>query len=109
MSQATLSSAAEPIYSLYREEPDFQELLDYFVTTAAERRVELQSLYESRSVDDLRVQAHQLKGAGGGYGYPGLSELAATLETACKQPLPNLDEIGPLLDQLVDYLGRVQA
>jgi HPt (histidine-containing phosphotransfer) domain-containing protein len=32
--------------------------------------------------DELRRSAHQLKGAGGGYGYPSITEVARSLETA---------------------------
>jgi HPt (histidine-containing phosphotransfer) domain-containing protein len=97
------------IYSVFQDEPDFQELLEEFVTAANERRGLLQTLYRQGEVAGIKVQAHQLKGAGGGYGFEGLSELSARLEDACKEAVPNLDEIGPLLDAVVEYLGRVRA
>lgn len=102
------ADAVEPIYSAYQSDEDFRELLEDFYTAAHERREELQTSFAAGELVQVRTQAHQLKGAGGGYGFDGLSELAAHLEDACRQPAPQLDEIAPLLDRVVDYLGRIR-
>lgn len=101
--------AGMPIYSAFREDPDFQELLVDFVQSARERTVTLSEAYEQRSVESLRTQAHQLKGAGGGYGFDDLSRIAADLEQACKSEHPQIDEIGRCLDVLLDHLRRVSV
>lgn len=107
MPNRTLSSA-EPIYSIFQDDEDFRELLGEFVSSARERRSLLEGYYAQGQIGTLRVHAHQLKGAGGGYGFEGLSVLAEELEDACKAPQPDLDEIGPLLDDVVSYLSRIQ-
>lgn len=107
MSANSATGSAQPIYSVYRDEEDFRELLEDFVDNAAIRREALRDLYSQGQIEPVRVQAHQLKGAGGGYGFDGLTELASRLEEACKRPTPNVHEIGPLLDEVVDYLSRV--
>ncbi len=105
----TVSSvSAEPIYSIFQDEEDFRELLADFKQSAETRRGLLEESFRGGQVGTIRVHAHQLKGAGGGYGFEGLSELAAQLEEACKRPTPDLDEIGPLLDHVMDYLGRIR-
>jgi HPt (histidine-containing phosphotransfer) domain-containing protein len=101
------TAAAGPIYSTFQHEDDFRELLEDFVDNASTRRNVLQESYVGGQIDTVRVQAHQLKGAGGGYGFEGLSDLAARLEEACKRSTPDVNEIGPLLDDVVDYLARV--
>lgn len=111
MSPANLNSAPHAggaVYSIYQDDPDFQELLAEFTAAAAGRSQSLQESFAAGEVASIRVQAHQLKGAGGGYGFAELSELAGRLEDACKDPVPSLDRIGPMLNLVVDYLSRVR-
>ncbi|MDX1970297.1 MAG: Hpt domain-containing protein [Planctomycetaceae bacterium] len=102
------AETAEPIYSIYQDEDDFRELLEEFYTSANERRTTLQQSLATRQLGTIRIHAHQLKGAGGGYGFEGLSQIASELEVACQQPQPDFDEICRRLDQVVDYLGRIR-
>jgi histidine phosphotransfer protein HptB len=105
---APSTTTAEPIYSIFQDEEDFRELLADFYDSAQQRRGVLQDSFQTGQLGTIRVHAHQLKGAGGGYGFEGLSDIAAQLEDACKSDQPRLDEIGPLLDDVVDYLGRIR-
>lgn len=98
----------QPIYSVYQAEDDFRELLEDFFEAAQERRDVLQASFAAGELSRVRTQAHQLKGAGGGYGFERLSELASDLEHACQQPNPRIEEIAPLLDDVVDYLSRIR-
>jgi HPt (histidine-containing phosphotransfer) domain-containing protein len=98
-----------PIYSAFRDDEDFQELLVDFVQSAHERTATLSEAFQQGSVDTVRTLAHQLKGAGGGYGFDDLSVIAAELEQACKAETPNIDEIGQRLDTLLDHLRRVSV
>lgn len=97
----------EPLVSRFRDDPDYREILEEFVVATAERSASLVSAFAGGAIDEVRRQAHQLKGAGGGYGYDALSEVAADLERACKAPQPNIDEVSRLLDCVVDHLRRV--
>ena len=108
MVNSTRTTSVEPVYSSYRDEEDFQELLEEFLQSAQVRRHELQSSFLAGEIDAVRAQAHQLKGAGGGYGFEGLSVLAAQLENVCKYSDSSPEEIAPLLDDLVDYLSRIR-
>ncbi len=102
-----LAETAGPIYSKFRDDLDFHELLEEFVISARERRSALEATFADKSVPELARQAHQLKGAGGGYGYDSLSQVAARLEMACKNSEPDIDEIGTLLNDVMDHLIRV--
>ena len=94
-----------PVYSDFSDDPDYSELLKFFVDALPERTARLQDLQQSRKFESLRELAYQLKGAGGGYGFPGLSEAARELESACKET--NQDLISERLDQLEKYMCRI--
>ncbi len=96
-----------PVYSEFSDDPDFEELLEMFVDTIAERKDLLQQQFSSGNLPDIRVTAHQLKGAGGGYGFNDLTTLAADLEEACKEN--NIDRVGQTLDVVLEYMGRIKV
>ncbi len=107
MSEDETVSTDSPVYSSFAEDDDFGELLEYFFAALPERRTLLQESRQDGNIEQLRTQAHQLKGAGGGYGFPGLSETASRLEDACKQD--NHDAIDETLDRLIQYLDRIRV
>jgi HPt (histidine-containing phosphotransfer) domain-containing protein len=101
------SADSEPVRSALADDPDFRELLVEFAAAMPERRDGLIGAFRSGEYDLLRTRAHQLKGAGGGFGFPKLSEMAAALEKACvaKEPVGIVEA----LDQVVDYLNRISV
>jgi len=56
--------------------------------------------------ETVRSLAHSLKGAGGGYGFDALSEIAAAIEQAAKAK--NSGQIRAWLTDLADYLNKVE-
>jgi HPt (histidine-containing phosphotransfer) domain-containing protein len=105
MSDCHSSRANDRVRSLLADDADWDELLRGFVESIPEKRQILRDLQRSASVDQIRVLAHQIKGAGGGYGFPGLTAAAAELEQACRTSDPN--RVSTNVDQLVDYLDRI--
>jgi CheY-like chemotaxis protein/HPt (histidine-containing phosphotransfer) domain-containing protein len=82
--KAKQESIPEIIYSEYADDADLVELIDEF---AAGLEVDVESMreaLESGDLDGLRRLAHQMKGAGGSYGYPMLTGAAMRLEGAAK-------------------------
>ena len=77
----TPSADTGPLASQFANDADMVELLDMFISELGARSEQLADLLNARRMDDLRVVAHQLKGAAGGYGYPSLSEAAGVLES----------------------------
>jgi HPt (histidine-containing phosphotransfer) domain-containing protein len=55
----------------------------------------------------LRIGGHSLKGSGGGYGFPLLTTIGATIETAAKTK--DTATISAALDQYADYMRRVEV
>ncbi len=98
---------ATPLLSRFHDDPDFRELLEEFVLGTADRASALSVAYASGQWDEVRRQAHQIKGAGGGYGYDSLSEVAADLEQACRSESLNPDTIANALERVLDHLQRV--
>jgi histidine phosphotransfer protein HptB len=96
-----------PIRSELAAEADFREVLEAFVEAIPERCRLLAELHRNGSLDELARQAHQLKGAGGGYGFPEISGAGAELQHACRaQDAARIDQC---LAQLLDVLRRVEA
>jgi HPt (histidine-containing phosphotransfer) domain-containing protein len=96
-----------PITSEFAEDADFQDLLEIFYDSLAEQRSELARAFAEKQWDELSRKSHQLKGAGGGYGFPGLTAAALALETASDRQQPW--EIQEGLDDLLTYLDRILA
>ncbi len=103
------TETAGPIHSQFRGDPDLCELLEQFVDAARGRRETLAASFAAGFISEVAQQAHQIKGAGGGYGYASLSEAAARLEAACRSSEQNIDQIGQLLQELIDQLTRVSV
>ena len=87
--------SAEPIFSqLVQEDASF-------VQGMPERIERLEAALAEADFENLRRQIHQLKGSGGGYGYPDLTDLAARVEQhaiagqleACAAGLAKLKDI----------------
>jgi signal transduction histidine kinase/DNA-binding response OmpR family regulator/CHASE3 domain sensor protein len=66
--------------SEFVHEPAVQRLLEKFVERLPERVTALKTLLEEQNLLALRQAVHQLKGAGGGYGFPRITETAAAAE-----------------------------
>ena len=103
--QQVSAASSEPIRSDFADDPDFRELLEEFGKALPERCEGLLAAHRSGERDVLRTRAHQLKGAGGGFGFPRLSELAADLERASIEREPV--RIAETLESLIGYMSRI--
>ena len=106
MSHST-SAAKTPIRSQFADDADFREILEAFVDAIPERRRLLAELHRSGSLEELGRQAHQLKGAGGGYGFSEISAAGAELQQACRAQ--DTVQVARCLGELLDLLARVKA
>lgn len=95
----------EPVRSRFAGDPEYRELLEWFVASLAELAGTLRDQRRSADYAGLQVHAHQLKGAAGGYGFPELTTLASELERACRAGDPEC--IIRELDRLLAYMARV--
>lgn len=79
---ATEPGEGEVVVSLYADDPEMAIILEAFVWRLGGQVSAMGEALADRRYDDLRRLAHGLKGAGGGYGYPALSDASKTLEDA---------------------------
>lgn len=70
------------VSALLADDPDLLDLVEEFVEGLGQRAEELRQAFEQLDWDCLVKIAHQLKGAGGSYGYGDLSKLAKEMEDA---------------------------
>lgn len=75
----------EPIRSTYEDDPDMLELVEEFASELPERIQKIEALVAATDWTELQTIAHQLKGAGGGYGLQPITDSAAELELALKE------------------------
>jgi signal transduction histidine kinase/ActR/RegA family two-component response regulator/HPt (histidine-containing phosphotransfer) domain-containing protein len=80
--------ASEKLYSAMADNPVVAGVLPEFIAELPGEVDRLLSLLRQNDLLELRRAAHQMRGAGGGYGYPAISEAAARAERI-------IDESGP--------------
>lgn len=97
------------IYSSYADDPDFAEMLPFFVDGLAEMRVVIKESAQARDFDSVRREAHKIRGSAGGYGFAELSDLAGSLEESCKNSPQDETMILRTVEEMLDYLGKVRA
>ncbi len=75
----------DPIRSIYEDDSDMLEIVREFAAELPGRAESLENLLRDGELEELQRLAHQLKGAGGGYGFAPVTEVAASLEKALKE------------------------
>lgn len=86
---------------LLQAEPDLSDLVEKFVLDLPAVLDELRQLSEAQDWPTLRHKVHDLKGMGGTFGYPDLSELAAKLEFQL------INQDGQAVDTLLGELDKL--
>ncbi len=71
-----------PIFSRYHDDADMAEIIAMFVAELPDRVQAMDEALQHGEYGKVQRLAHQIKGAGGGYGFDQLSESAARLEAA---------------------------
>ena len=75
----------DAIVSQFRDAPGMENLLREYVESLPDKVSRLRSLLTVGEIGDLQSLAHQIKGHGGMYGYPCLSEAAGLIEEAAQE------------------------
>ena len=97
----------ETIRSTFRSDPGMAGIIAEFVGQLPQRLTEMRQAAANSQWDALQRLAHQLKGAGGSYGYACLTDTARELESHAKQE--DAEAAMLALGDLAHLCERVQA
>ena len=85
-----------------------KELIAQFTRQLPQSVSDLQRQLDQGNLEELARIAHRMKGAGGGYGFNQITELAASAEKAIKDSAP-LASITSRVNDLIDLIRRVNG
>ena len=74
------AKARPTLRSAFADDKDMSEVLAEFIAGLPDQVKQIEQLLSDSNAVALKRAVHQLKGAGGGYGFPGVTELAASAE-----------------------------
>ena len=97
------------VHSSRGNDLDYAGLIPYFVDELPSMQRSLLEFAKVCDYENVRREAHKLRGAAGGYGYDGLSDLAGQLEETCQTSVRDSSEILNDLERLVEYIERVRV
>ena len=73
-----------PVAAEGTDDPELARILNDFVESLPSKMTAMRLALDNNYFEEVRRIAHQLKGTGGGYGYPALTESARGLENAAR-------------------------
>jgi PAS domain S-box-containing protein len=82
------ADAEEALVSQFADDPDIAAILERFVAGLDAQVRAMHEAMAGHRYEDLRRAAHRMKGAGGSYGYPALTDAARALEDAATNEDP---------------------
>ena len=103
-----LSQTEIPIYSSFGNDPDYRQLVVFFVEELSHLAADMLEKAKASDWEGLRRAAHQLKGAGGSYGFAPLTPAAARVENAIMAKAPE-EEILEAVHVVADLCLRARA
>lgn len=94
------------VYSEFSDDPDMAPLVEQFVRGLPSRCAAALDAAARRDLIGVRSFAHNLKGAGGGYGFPQITSAAAVLEQATMGE--DEGRVQTALDEMVNLCRRAR-
>ena len=98
----------EPLRSEFANDPDMGDLIKQYVGGLPEQVAMLMNLLREANLEALRREVHKIKGAGGGYGFSELTDLAAKAEKRIRAGA-GLGEVTAELKALIERMRRVEG
>jgi signal transduction histidine kinase/DNA-binding response OmpR family regulator len=101
-------SSKEIVRSSYASDEDMREVLVEFIGRLPSQVARLETLSRQDSFEEVRRLVHQIKGAGGGFGFPIMTKLAAQAEASLKTS-ESVEVVRKEVDDLIDLIRRVEG
>ena len=86
---------------------ELEPLIPRFLANRQKEIVKMQAFLAQADFDALKLAGHTLKGVGGGYGFPALSELGARFEVYADAR--DLQAVAAALDEYSLYMTQVDV
>ncbi len=100
--------SATPIRSEFADDPEMAELVTEFVSVLPSRMASLAQQLDRQDLPAVQRTLHQLKGAGGGYGFREITTSAAGAELALKNH-GSLDSIHSEIQSLLELVRSIDG
>ena len=97
-----------PIRSSFADDPEMQDAIQRFIATLPERLATVTRLLKENKPSDAQRIIHQLKGAGGGYGFDDITRLSAAVERAIKHG-DSQEGIQTVLNPLIAMVRSIEG
>jgi signal transduction histidine kinase len=88
-------------------DPEIADLIPKFLDNRQKDIHLIETALEKNDFEAIRLLGHSMKGAGGGYGFDGVTEIGKNLEEAAKEA--NSDKIRNGVHELAEYLRKVEV
>ena len=86
---------------------DLEVLIPRYLDRRHKEIVTFRAQLAAADFEALRIGGHSLKGSGGGYGFPLLTQIGSTIEVAAKDK--DTAVIEAALTEYADYIQRVEV
>jgi CheY-like chemotaxis protein/HPt (histidine-containing phosphotransfer) domain-containing protein len=104
----TASEQLEALHSVLCEEgPEFADIVRQFIVKLPDAIDTIEMTYNAKDWQAFREAVHNLKGMGGGFGFPQLTEHSAEIENLLSQKA--YPAIAPVIAELKQLTRRIQA
>jgi len=87
-------------------DPDLEDLIPGFLENRQKDVKSIDDALKKKDYETIRILGHGMKGAGGGYGFDGITEIGKFIEQAAK--VENPEEIQKQIKKLLTYIENVE-
>jgi CheY-like chemotaxis protein len=105
---APRAAGSNVLRSEFATDQEMLDVLNEFVSGLPEQVKKLNDLVEQGNLDELRRAVHQIKGAGGGYGFPTLTQCAAAAEQSIKAA-SGAETVNAQVRELIQMIRSVEG